>query len=252
MTMRTFKAAMKVVFVVSTLIGKLVWCAGPLLTPDQIQVAIQEGSKYKTVDKFFAAMTNSKQHHKARNGVLIAATGPLALPVILHHGKSYEGPSVVRVQLASAMAKDGISKYATFYNDWTAVAAESAAAHQQMRELKPEEIQTTGFLHVFVEVHGRGAFPTGKMSRRYGPQRAHLVLKIGERIVQPVEKTTIMKSDQSPAAYLAGYNESKITLSFAFDMSPEDLQSAATVILIDGDGNKHEQKADLKGILEIE
>jgi hypothetical protein len=150
------------------------------------------------------------------------------------------------------MAKDGISKYATFYNDWPAVAAESAAAHQQMRDLKVEEIQTHGLLHAFVEVHGRGAFPTNKMNRRYGPQRAHLVLKIGERIVQPVEKATIMKSDQSPAAFLAGYNESKITLSFAFDVSPEDLQSTVTVILIDGDGNKHQQKADLKGILDIE
>jgi hypothetical protein len=249
---RAFKAMLQMVVVVSTLIGTPIWCAGPTLTREQIQAAIQEGGKYKTADEFFAAMTNSKQHHKARNGVLIATVPVVALPVILHHGKSYKGPSVVRVQLASAMAKDGISKYATFYNDWTAVAAESAAAHQQMRELKPEEIQTTGLLHVFVELHGRGAFPTGKMNRRYGPQRAHLVLELGERIVQPVEKTTIMKSDQSPAAYLAGYNESKITLSFAFDMSPEDLQSWVTVILIDGDGNKHQQKADLNGILDVE
>jgi hypothetical protein len=245
------KATIPMAFVaVSTLIGIPAWCNGPTLTPEQIQTAIQVGGKYKTVDKFFDSLVN--HHHKARNGILLATTGVLALPVVLHHGKSYKGPLVVRVQLASAMAKDGISKYATFYNDWTAVAAESAAAHQQMRELKPEEIQTTGLLHVFVEVHGRGAIPTGKMNRRYGPQRAHLVLNIGERIVQPVEKTTIMKSDQSPGAYLAGYNESKITLSFAFGVSPEDLQSPMTVILIDGDGNKHQQKADLSGILDIE
>jgi hypothetical protein len=244
-----FKTMIVGFVVLSTLIGPA-WCAGPPLTTEQIQAAIQEGGKYKTVDKFFDALAN--QHHKARNGILLATTGSLAHPVMLHHGTFYKGPSVVRVKLASAMAVDGISKYATFYNDWTAVAAESAAAHQQMRELKPEEIQTTGLLHVFVEVHGRGAFPTGKMNRRYGPQRAHLVLKLGERIVQPVEKMMIMKSDQSPAAYLAGYNESKITLSFAFDVSPDDLQSAVTVILIDGDGNKHQQKADLKGILDIE
>jgi hypothetical protein len=252
MTMRTFIATTKAAFVVSTLIGTPAWCAGPTLTPDQIQAAIQEGSKYKTVDKFFDALANSNQHHKARNGVLLATTGVLALPVMLHHGTHYNGPSGVRVQLASAMAVDGISKYATFYNDWPAVAAESAAAHQQMRELKVDEIQTNGLLHAFVEVHGRGAFPTGKMNRRYGQQRAHLVLKIGERIIQPVEKMMIMKSDQSPAAYLAGYNESKITLNFAFDVSPEDLQKPVTVILIDGDGNKHQQKIDLKGILDID
>jgi hypothetical protein len=224
--------------------------AGPILTPDQIQAAIQEGNKYRTLDKFLEAMTN--QHHKARNGVLLGTVGVLALPVMLHHGTPYKGPSAMRVQLASAMAMDGISKYATFYNDWPAVAAESAAAHQQMRELKVDQIQTSGLLHAFVEIHGRGAFPTGKMNRRYGQQRAHLVLKIGERIIQPVEKMMIMKSDQSPAAYLAGYNESKITLNFAFDVSPEDLDVPTTIILIDGDGNRHQAKADLKGILNFE
>jgi hypothetical protein len=178
--------------------------------------------------------------------------GVLALPIVLRHSTTYKGPSGIRVQLASAMAMDGISKYTTFYNDWPAVAAESAAAHQQMRELKVEEIQTNGLLHAFVEIHGRGAFPTGKMNRRYGQQRAHLVLKIGERIIQPFEKMMIMKSDQSPAAFLAGYNESRITLDFAFDVSPEDLDVPTTIILIDGDGNRHQAKADLKSILKLD
>jgi hypothetical protein len=250
--MAIFKNTLLVACVVSALIGTPARCAGPTLTPEQIQAAIKEGRKYKTIDKFLEALANTNQHHKVRNGVLLATVGPLAAPAMLHHKASYKGPFAVRVKLASAMAMDGISKYATFYNDWPAVAAEAAAAHQQMRELKPEEIQTNGLLHAYVEVHGRGAFPTNKMNRRYGPQRAHLVLKIGERIIQPVEKVTIMKSDQSPAAYLAGYNESKITLSFAFDVSREELQSAVTVILIDGDGNKHQQVANLNGILDIE
>ena len=204
-------------FVVSTLVGTSAWCAGPTLTPQQIQAAIQAGSKYKTVDKFLD------------NGL---------------RGK--------RVKLATAMAVDGISKYATFFNDWQSVAAESAAAYQQMRELKVDEIQTNGLLHAYVEVHARGAIPTSKLNRRYRGQRAHLVLKIGERIVQPIDKTMIKKSDQSVTAILAGFQEGRITLDFTFDVSPEDLQSPVTVILIDGDGNKHQQKADLKGILDID
>ncbi len=217
MTIRNFKVIMQITFVASTLVGTSAWCAGPTLTPVQIQAAIQDGGTYKTVDKF------------------------------LEHGLKGK-----RVKLASAMALDGISKYATFFNDWQAVAAESASAHQQMRELKVDEIQMNGLLHAYVEVHARGAIPASKLNRRYREQRAHLVLKIGERIVQPIEKTMIKKSDQSVPAIFAGFQEGKITLDFAFDVSPEDLQNPVTVILIDGDGNKHQQKADLKGVLDID
>jgi hypothetical protein len=40
-----------------------------------------------------------------------------------------------------------------------------------------------------------------------------------------------------------------ITLAFDIDVSPEHLLSPVAVIVIDGDGNKHQKKADLKGIL---
>ena len=200
------------VFVMSFLLA-----AGPVLTPQQIQAAIQYGSKYKTMDKFFEKGLKGK-----------------------------------RVMLASAMAADGISKYATFYNDWQAVAAEAAAANQQMRELKPDQIQSEGLLHAFVEIHARGAIGTGKLDRRYGNERAHLVLKIGEGVVQPLAKSMIYRSGQSAAMVLLGANSGKITLDFAFDVSPADLNSPVEVILIDGDGNKHQQTADLKGTLNVE
>jgi hypothetical protein len=190
--------------------------AGPTLTTAQIQNAIQEGSKYKTVDKFLE--------------------------------KGLRGR---RVKMASAMAVDGISKYATFYNDWQAVAAEAAAANQQMREMKPEQIESSGMLHAFVEIHARGAIPTSKLNRRYREQRAHLVLRIGEKIIQPVEKNMIRKSDQGVGMILAGVPSGKITLDFAFDVLPQDLQAPIEVILIDGDGNRHQQKADLSGVLTL-
>jgi hypothetical protein len=208
---------LQVLLVMSPLLGTSAWCAGPILTPQQIEAAIQEGSKYNTIDKFLEKGLKGK-----------------------------------RVQLASAMATDGISKYATFFNDWQAVAAESAAAHQQMRELKADDVQANGLLHAFVEVHARGAIPVSKMNRRYREQRAHLVLKIGEQVIQPVAKSMIKQSDQSVGMILAGVAEGKITLDFAFDVAPEDLQSPVEVILIDGDGNRHHQKADLNGILHIE
>jgi hypothetical protein len=78
------------------------------------------------------------------------------------------------------------------------------------------------------------------------------VLKIGERVIQPVEKTMTKQSDQSVGMILAGVAEGKITLEFAFDVSPEDLQGPVEVILIDGDGNKHHKVADLSGILNVD
>src|ERR1700721_113658 len=100
--MRT--AMVQVLSVMASLLGTSAQCAGPVLTPQQVQSAIQEGSKYKTVDKFLEKGLKGK-----------------------------------RVKLASAMAMDGMSKYATFFNDWQAVAAEAAAANQQMRELKADD-----------------------------------------------------------------------------------------------------------------
>lgn len=78
-----------------------------------------------------------------------------------------------------------------------------------------------------------------------------LCLRIGERIVQPVEKSMIKQSNEAGATLLWGSTMRKITLEFAFDVSPDDLQSPVGAILIDGDGNKHEQTVDLKGILEV-
>ena len=83
--MRT--AVVQVLFVMASLLGTSAQCAGPVLTPQQVQAAIQEGSKYKTIDQFLERGLKGK-----------------------------------RVKLAGAMAKDGISKYATFFNDWQAVA----------------------------------------------------------------------------------------------------------------------------------
>lgn len=207
---------MQVVFVVASLLGTSAWCAGPVLTPQQVQAAIQEGIKYKTIDQFLEKGLKGK-----------------------------------RVKLAGAMAKDGISKYATFFNDWQAVAAEAAAARQQMRELKVDEVQSNGLLHVLVEVRGGGIVGVSRIDRGYQGKRAHLVLKAGEQIIQPVDKSMIKQSNEVAGSVLWGTTMRKITLEFAFDVSPNDLQSPVEVILIDGDGNKHRQTADLSGILDI-
>jgi hypothetical protein len=213
----------------ASLVGRSAWCAGLVLTPQQIQAAIQEGGQYKTVDQYFAKGMSGKPLRWGKAG---RRTG-----------------GVERVQLASNMATDGTSKYATFFNDWHAVAGESAAAHQQMRELKPEDVQSMGLLHAFVEVHARAA---RRAPAIWTDERAHLVLKIGDRIVQPADKSMMYRSGQSATMFLLGSPSGKITLEFAFDVLPEDLLNPVEVILIDGGGNRHHKVADLGGILNVD
>jgi hypothetical protein len=172
MVMRT--TVVKVLFVMASLLGTSAQCAGPVLTPQQIEAAIREGSKYKTIDKFLEKGLKGK-----------------------------------RVKLAGAMATDGISKYATFFNDWQAGAAEAAAAHQQMRELKVDEVQSNGLLHVFVEVRGGGIVGVSRLDRGYQGKRAHLVLKAGERVIQPVDKGMIKQSNEAGATLLGGHYDAQ-------------------------------------------
>jgi len=112
-------------------LGQLVSCATLLflasrlmastpLTAEQIQEAVRYGEKFKSKEDY------------------------------LQHGMKG-----TRVKLASAMALDGISKYATFYSDWDAVAAYAADAKREMHPVKTDEIVSTGLLHVFVEIQAR-------------------------------------------------------------------------------------------------
>jgi hypothetical protein len=65
----------------------------------------------------------------------------------------------------------------------------------------------------------------------------------------PVDKSMIYRSGQSVPMYLMGVRSGKITLDFAFDVLPQDLLQPVMVIMIDGDGNKHQAKANLAGLL---
>jgi hypothetical protein len=183
---------------------------GQSLTTEQVAAAIAYGAHYKTKDKFLE-----------------------------------KGLRGVRVKLASAMAVDGISKFATFFNDWNYIAAEAAGANQQLREVKPEDFHPEGLLHAFVEVHARGAIPASKLNRRYLQGRAHLVIRVDDRTIQPVTKSMLKRSDQSPGSIVLGLPTGKITLEFAFEVAATDIAQEVEVILIDGDGNQHKAKANL-------
>jgi len=202
-----------------TLIPASAWCAGPALTPVQIRSALVEGMRYKSLNQFFQRKQISGYKH-IRGTTVTLATG-----------------------------LSGTDIQANFFNEWWAVAAQGAAARQQMRQITPDQIESTGLLYVRVYAGAVGAVSTSKLNRRYGSKQAHLVLQIGDRTIQPVQKEMVSRSDESVPNLLIGLPEGEITLDFAFDVTPAELESPVMVILIDGDGKHHQHKADLKGIL---
>jgi len=171
-----------------------------------------------------------------------------------------------RVQLASAWAKDGISKYATFFTDFDAIASASAQAQQEMRPFSrkdAEALPLSGLIYAHVEIHGRGMLPTRKVESRYVKNQAHLVVQIGEEIVQPLSKELSSSGDASfilPIALFTWWDVGNVSLltggplgvygaraemEFVFRFTAEQLKRKATVILIDADGNKHDETVDL-------
>jgi hypothetical protein len=206
------------------------WCAGPPLTPQQIKDAIAEGKQYKTAETLLACLDHEYsssphvQWNHLCNGVL--------------PGK--------RIKLKWH------SQYAMFFNDFVAVAAQSAAANQQMRELRPAEVESHGLLHALVTEHGPGRKVAKRNKRQYGISQPHLVLKIADHIVQPINKNVRSTGYNFASPLDIGPSQTTFSvLEFAFDVSPQDLQSSVEVILIDGEGNRHEHEADLAGVLNI-
>jgi hypothetical protein len=175
-----------------------------------------------------------------------------------------------KIQLASAWAADGISKYVTFFTDFEAVASAAAQSKQEMRTFAVADAQKlplTGLLYAHVEVHGRGMIPTRKVASRYVRNSAHLVVQFGEDIVQPLSKEMKGVRDASvvlPVALFTwwdmgnvclltggplGFDGAKAELEFVFSLSPDQMKKRGTVILIDADGNRHKEDVDFSRVL---
>jgi len=177
-----------------------------------------------------------------------------------------------RIQLASAMAADGISKYVTFFKDRDVVASLVADGNSNLHTVTADELQTipkTGLLFANVELHARGLIPVNKLNKRYTDGRARLVLQIQDRYIEPVKDgffPSAPKTGCTQTFYLwsvfgnyrfgvatitpvTGSCEpvgpSKFSLEFAFVVSDEDMKKDAAVILLDGDGHKHSSNVKL-------
>lgn len=128
----------------------------------------------------------------------------------------------------------------TFFDDWQKVAMDAANARFQMRELKPDQVRTTGLLHAYVDTRVTLFFSwTDLAATDAFLRRANLVLIIHGTGVQPVERRVVKTGRGS------------VQIGFDFDVSVADLVEPVTVVSIDGDdGHRHQRKGvDLSGIL---
>ena len=133
----------------------------------------------------------------------------------------------------------------TFFNDWQAIALASAEAKFEMRELKADDVHATGLLHAYVQtkltiplgaVHWSGIGDSDASVRR-----SNLVLVIEGKAVQPVARRIVSNHGAT------------VMLGFDFDVSPQDLLNPVMVVSVDGDdGHRHQKKADLAGILDVD
>lgn len=170
-----------------------------------------------------------------------------------------------KIQLASSFAKDGMSKYVTFFTDYEAVAAAAAQASQEMREFTADDakkLPLSGLIFAYVEIQARGSIPTAKLPKRYVLNSAHLVLEVDGKVIQPLRKEVTKVTDTSvvvPVGFYSywqsnslsiltggplGIDGAKAELEFVFAADPSIKTKKGKVILIDADGNRHQQQVD--------
>jgi hypothetical protein len=175
-----------------------------------------------------------------------------------------------KLQISSAWAVDGISKYLLFFTDYDVVAAASTAANQQMRELNDDDVKKlplSGLLHVNVLLHGRGSIPVARLRANFGGEGPHLVIQMGDTIIQPVAKNFGSDTGVIPpsgpvqisvynvgnTSYITehqlGWSQERLEVEFAFQLPPEALQQKVKAILIDTQGKRYPIDIDLRTIL---
>jgi hypothetical protein len=78
---------------------------------------------------------------------------------------------------------------------------------------------------------------------------SHLVIVVGDRVIQPTKEEVIKTANTNRVFVGKGWI---ITVAVEFDVTPEDLLNPVNVIVIDGNGKKHQKMADLKGVLTVD
>lgn len=218
----------------------------------------------------------------ASSASVVRAQSALSDSVIMRaiaEGKRYasrdkylsDGATKFRCNVAGFWSFDGISKGIQFFTDFDAIAAAAAAANREMRPFTLEQAKAlplTGLLLANVGMTARGKFPMERLQNDYVAKGVHLVLQVGDSLIQPITKgdvATTSSGDASAMVLLNWYKVGNMSLltatpigfasshyeqEFVFPISPATVPADIRVYLIHGDGDRKEVKCHLAGIAE--
>lgn len=170
-----------------------------------------------------------------------------------------------KVQFASAMALDGISKYATLFGDFDVVASAAANAAHDMKSFTladARRVPLSGLVYANVQLTARGYGPVARLENDWRPAGIHLVLVIDDSVIQPVSKEAALISEKAgaPTVVAAGvpvgdyslltgtvlqYRSGHLEQEFAFRLPTPIRSKKAKIILIRPDGKRYEDSVDL-------
>lgn len=176
-----------------------------------------------------------------------------------------------KFQVQSAWAKDGISKYVTFYRDKDVLASLAADANAQLRNITVDELKAvpiTGLLFANVQLHARGEIGLHKLNRDFTDGKTRLVLRIGNEFVQPAQQGAypspprtgctqtlylwtifgnyrFMVGGITPISFSCDpVGSSSFSLEFAFSLTPQQMSERGEVFIVDGHSRRYSTRVD--------
>ena len=147
-----------------------------------------------------------------------------------------------QVRLNRAGFGDPIEKKVTFLFDRDRIALETAEAKRQLREITVDDTKRElplGVMDVLLEANCYNNLYAGSLPK-WGPNGGvHVVLKIGEKVIQPIEKTA-GRADAFPYQSLF-YERYSQRAWFVFPVFSSDV-TTFTVVAISSDGKQKEKE----------
>jgi hypothetical protein len=121
---------------------------------------------------------------------------------------------------------------------------------------------------VNVQLHARGAVPVERLQRKFTGDNLHLVLQIGDTVLQPVARSDMRDTGAIPpsgplvirswtagntsiiTADQLGFSAERVEVEFAFQIPADAGTKKTKAILIDGQAKHHEKDVDLGRLLQ--
>lgn len=149
-------------------------------------------------------------------------------------------------------------------------ASSSGVITRSLSDADLRKLPLSGLVLVNVQLHARGEFPVARLRSKYTGENLHLVLQIGDTVLQPVLRSDISDTGVVPPSGPVivrfwtvgntslittdqlGFSAERVEVEFAFQIPTVATHGKAKTILIDGAGKHHVVDVDLAKILHLQ